>query len=172
MNVSKATQFLNAWSNVLGGWFLFVLIVICALTIFMCICNAIVYIQIAVNNDNPDISKGLAITLAILNISLVLIAIFVFFYVLLKWSQLREIKNGFVEFTTQNVVSATFDKVNPAVEQRKYLPANIFPAETKDILKQDKGYTSQELENLTYQLRPEFLSSNPESLQSFMNKYD
>lgn len=174
--ISKATKFINASNSILGGWFLFFIIIICSLTFFMTICNAIVYFRIGTNDTpNPDITDGFAWVLFGLNIILALLSIFVFFYVLLKISQIKDLTSDYVEFTTQNVVAATFDKINPLVEQRKQLNFNVLPVKTKeptDILKPNKTYTSKELENLTYQLRPEFSASSPETLQPFMNKYD
>lgn len=176
--ISKATKFINASNSILGGWFLFFIIIICSLTFFMTICNAIVYFRIGNNETpNPDISKGFAWVLFGLNIILALLSIFVFFYVLLKISQIKELTSDYVDFTTQNVIAATFDNINPLVEQRKQLEFNVFPfkaqsSEPLDILKPNKTYTSKELENLTYQLRPEFSASSPETLQPFMNKYD
>jgi hypothetical protein len=76
-------------------------------------------------------------------------------------------KKGIKAFTTENVIKATFDKgVNPLIEQRK----NLYPGvmNQDDILKQSR-YSSRELENLSYSLKPQFMPSTPES---FMNKYD
>ena len=174
--ISKATKFINASNSILGGWFLFFIIIICSLTFFMTICNAIVYFRIGTNDTpNPDITDGFAWVLFALNIILALLSIFVFFYVLLKISKIKDLTSDYVEFTTQNVVAATFDNINPLIEQRKQLNFNVLPVKTKestDILKPNTTYTSKELENLTYQLRPEFSASSPETLQPFMNKYD
>lgn len=174
--ISKATKFINASNSILGGWFLFFIIIICSLTFFMTICNAVVYFRIGNNETpNPDISDGFAWVLFSLNIILAILSVVVFFYVLFKISKIRDLTDDYVEFTTQNVVAATFDKVNLIEQQRKNLAFNTLPVKTQestDILKPNKAYTSNELENLTYQLRPEFSSTNPETLQPFMNKYD
>jgi hypothetical protein len=171
--ISKATKFINASNSILGGWFLFFIIIICSLTFFMTICNAVVYFRIGTNDtQNPDITDGFAWVLFSLNIILALLSIVVFFYVLLKISQIKDLTSDYVEFTTQNVVAATFDKVHPLAEQRKQLAFSTLPIKTNestDILKPNKTYTSKELENLTYQLRPEFMPTN---MQAFMNKYD
>jgi hypothetical protein len=176
-NNSKFKVALQAMSSILGGWFLVIFIIISAFTIFMCICNCVVYSRVIANGDDPNISSGFAWVLLFLNIALAILALFVFFYILLKWSKFNDIKAGYMEFTTQNVVNATFDKsVNPAIQQRKNTYAGII---NQDILLQTAAqpvakptYTAQELENLSFNLKPEFMTNNPGSLESFMNKYD
>ena len=160
-------QMLNAVSTILGGWFIGIFIFICAFTIFMSVSNCVVYGRIAANGDNPDISKNFAIALLILNIILVIFALFGFFFILLRWSKYKDMQKGIKAFTTENVIKATFDKgINPAIEQRK----NLYPGvmNQDDILKQSR-YSARELENLSYSLKPQFMQVNPES---FMNKYD
>jgi hypothetical protein len=176
-NPSKLNLALKATSSILGGWFLVIFIFISAFTFFMSVCNCVVYGRIAVNGDNPDISKGFAIALLIFNILLALLAFLGFIYILLKWSKYNDIKMAYMDFTTQNVVNKTFDKgVNPAIQKHK----NTYPGIiNQDILLQKASqqnakptYTAQELENLSFNLKPEFMPSNPNSLESFMNKYD
>lgn len=175
-NPTKLSLAVKATQSILGGWFLVIFIFICAFTFFMSVCNCVVYGRIAVNGDNPDISKGFAIALLIFNIVLALLAFIGFIYILLKWSQYNDMKMAYMDFTTQNVVNATFNKgVNPVIQKHK----NTYPGIiNQDILlqtasKQQKPtYTAQELENLSFNLKPEFMPSNPNSLESFMNKYD
>jgi hypothetical protein len=164
--VAKLNQALDAVSGILGGWFLGIFIFICAFIIFMSVSNCIVYGNVVSNGGNADISKNFALALLILNAVLVLLALFGFFFVLLRWSKYKDMQKGIKAFTAESVIKATFDKgVNPAIEQRKNLPSKIL---NQDILKQS-SYSSKELENLSYSLKPQFMPSNPES---FMNKYD
>jgi hypothetical protein len=167
MKPNPLNQALDAISSILGGWFIGIFIFICAFTIFMSVTNCVAYGNIAVSGGNEDISKNFAIALLVLNIFLVIFALFGFFFILLRWSRYKDIQKGITSFTTENVIKATFDKgVNPAIEQRK----NLYPGviNQDDVLKQSR-YSARELENLSYSLKPQFMPSKPDS---FMNKYD
>jgi len=111
----------------------------------MTIVNCIVYGRIITNDNDPNISKGFAITLLILNIFLAMFSLFGFFYILLKWSKYREIKKQI--FSTEQIIKVNFDKdINHMKEQHK----NLY----LDILQQPKvNYTPEELQNIIYDMK-------------------
>lgn len=138
---SMATK---AMSSIMGGWFIIIFSFICAFTVFMTVTNCVVYGRIASNDNDPNISKGFAIALLILNIILAMLALFGFFYVLLKWARYKEMKKQ-MSFTEQ-VIKANFDDVNPVLEQRK----NLY----LDILQPQKvNYTPDELQNMVDEMK-------------------